>query len=53
MRLVVDGLRPDGTAETDLDVLTAAFGPLRLVHLHREDAIEQAVSWARAEQTGY
>lgn len=53
MRLVVDGLRPDYTAETDLDVLTDAFGPLRTVHLHRDDVIEQAVSWARAERTGY
>lgn len=53
MHLVVDGLRPDGTAETDLDVLADTFGPLRMVHLHRDDVVAQAVSWARAEQTGY
>ncbi len=53
MHLVVDGLRPDGTAETDFDVLTDTFGPLRMVHLHRDDVVGQAVSWARAERTGY
>jgi LPS sulfotransferase NodH len=29
------------------------FGSLRLVYLHRDDVVAQAVSWARAEQTGY
>lgn len=53
MHVVVDGLRADGTAETDLDVLTDTFGPLRMVHLHRDDVVGQAASWARAEQTGY
>jgi LPS sulfotransferase NodH len=53
MHPVVDGLRPDGTAETDRDVLADTFGPLRLVHLHRDDVVGQAVSWAHAEQTGY
>lgn len=53
MHLVVDGLRADGTVETDLDVLTRHFGPLRMVHLHRDDVVGQATSWARAEQTGY
>jgi trehalose 2-sulfotransferase len=52
MHRIVDGL---GTAprRRDLDVLTGAFGPLRLVHLRRDDVVGQAVSWARAEQTGY
>jgi LPS sulfotransferase NodH len=37
----------------DLDVLTAAFGPLRFCSLRRDDTVAQAVSWARAEQTRY
>jgi LPS sulfotransferase NodH len=37
----------------DLDLLTRAFGRLRFVHLWREDTVAQAVSWARAEQTGF
>jgi LPS sulfotransferase NodH len=37
----------------DLEVLGDVFGPLRMVHLRREDVVGQAVSWARAEQTGY
>jgi trehalose 2-sulfotransferase len=37
----------------DLEVLVDAFGPLRLVHVRREDVVGQAVSWVRAEQTGY
>ena len=53
---VVDRLRPSlgaaGHAARDLDVLRAAFGDLRFVHLWREDVLAQAVSWARAEQTG-
>lgn len=52
MHLIVDGLRPD-TAETDLKVLNEALGPLRVLHLRREDVVAQALSWARAEQTGY
>ncbi len=40
-------------AGSDLDLLTGAFGPLRFVHLWREDILAQAVSWARAEQTNY
>jgi LPS sulfotransferase NodH len=39
--------------QTDLAVLEAAFGPLAFVHLRREDIVGQAVSWSRAEQTGY
>lgn len=40
-------------ARSDLDLLTDAFGGLRLVHVTRADVVGQAVSWARAEQTGY
>jgi LPS sulfotransferase NodH len=40
-------------AHRDLTALEHALGPLRLVHLRREDAVAQAVSWTRAEQTGY
>jgi LPS sulfotransferase NodH len=40
-------------ADRDLTALERALGPLRLVHLRREDTVGQAVSWARAEQTGY
>ena len=39
--------------EPDLPILEAALGPLTFVHLRREDVTEQAVSWCRAEQTGY
>ena len=34
-------------------MLVDTFGPLRVVHLRREEVVGQAVSWARAEQTGY
>jgi LPS sulfotransferase NodH len=40
-------------AGDDLALLTTAFGPLRFVHIRREDTLAQAVSWARAEQTGH
>lgn len=50
MDRVVRGLGP---GPSDVDVLTAAFGPLAFVHLRREDVLGQAVSWARAEQTGH
>jgi trehalose 2-sulfotransferase len=53
MHSLVQGLGRVRAAEHDLDVLTDAFGPLRMVFLHRGDVVEQAVSWARAEQTGY
>ncbi|WP_431930295.1 Stf0 family sulfotransferase [Nonomuraea jabiensis] len=49
---VADGLRGAGD-ETDLATLERAFGPLTLIHLRREDLVAQAVSWSRAEQTGY
>ena len=52
MHRIVDGLAPAG-GRRNLDVLADAFGPLRLVHLRRDDVVGQAVSWARAEQTGY
>lgn len=49
---MMDGLgRAPGTP--DLTTLEAAFGPLAFVHLRREDIAAQAVSWSRAEQTGY
>ena len=34
-------------------MLESAMGPLRFVHLQRHDVLGQAVSWARAEQSGY
>lgn len=37
----------------DVTVLERAFGQTRFVHLQRGDVLAQAVSWARAEQTGY
>lgn len=53
MGLLIDGLDPGRRRLRDLDVLVDVFGPLRLVHLRRDDVVSQAVSWARAEQTGY
>jgi trehalose 2-sulfotransferase len=38
---------------SDVEVLERAFGPLAFVHLRREDVVGQAVSWCRAEQTGF
>jgi LPS sulfotransferase NodH len=52
MRRIVDGLDPARTARRDLDVLVDAFGELRFLHVRRDDVVGQAVSWARAEQTG-
>jgi LPS sulfotransferase NodH len=37
----------------DLPVLEEALGLLTFVHLRREDIAARAVSWCRAEQTGY
>ena len=49
---VVEGLsRVPGSS--DLPILEEALGPLTFVHLRREDVAAQAVSWCRAEQTGY
>lgn len=53
MNSVVDGLQSGHGAQRDLDVLTNAFGPLIFLKLRREDVVGQAVSWARAEQSGY
>jgi LPS sulfotransferase NodH len=39
--------------DTDLVTLERAFGPLTFVHLSRTDVVAQAVSWCRAEQTGF
>ena len=50
---LLDGLAPPPRTRSDLAVLAAELGPLRLVHLRRQDVVGQAVSWARAEQTGY
>lgn len=41
---------PDAT--TDLDRLTRTFGPLRFIHLRRDDKLAQAVSYLKAQQTG-
>jgi trehalose 2-sulfotransferase len=51
--LMVGGLRVGTDARRDVEVLVDRLGPLLLVHLTREDVVGQAVSWARAEQTGY
>jgi LPS sulfotransferase NodH len=42
-----------GPGQSDVAILERAFGPLTFVHLRREDIVGQAVSWCRAEQTGY
>jgi LPS sulfotransferase NodH len=52
MHLLVEGLRGHIGGHGDVDVLERALGPLRFVHLERLDVVAQAVSWARAEQTG-
>jgi LPS sulfotransferase NodH len=44
---------PADGGKGDLERLTLALGPLRFIHLVREDVVGQAVSWARAEQTTY
>jgi trehalose 2-sulfotransferase len=48
---LVDRVRPTTSAGSDLDVLRAAFGELRFVHVWREDVLAQAVSWALAEKS--
>jgi LPS sulfotransferase NodH len=52
---LVEGLSGDSAREgrCDVDVLESAMGSLQFVHLQRVDVVGQAVSWARAEQTGY
>jgi LPS sulfotransferase NodH len=47
---VVAKLAPEAAGQ-HLAVLEEVFGPLRFVHLRREDVLAQAVSWLRAEQT--
>ncbi|WP_088289414.1 Stf0 family sulfotransferase [Kineosporia sp. A_224] len=37
----------------EIRALEGALGPLVFVHLRRLDVVAQAVSWCRAEQTGY
>jgi trehalose 2-sulfotransferase len=37
----------------DVEVLEQVLGRTRFVHLQRRDVVAQAVSWARAEQSGY
>lgn len=49
---VAEGLAKP-SAEADLATLERAFGRLAFMYLVREDVSCQAVSWARAEQTGY
>jgi LPS sulfotransferase NodH len=49
---IVTGLRGP-SPRSELAVLEGAFGPLRFLHLSREDVAGQAVSWCRAEQTGF
>jgi LPS sulfotransferase NodH len=44
---------PDDGAISELDVVQRALGPTQFIHIWREDAVAQAVSWARADQTGY
>ena len=48
----VRSVYPDDASDTDLALLGRAFGNLRFVYLSRTDALAQAVSWLRAEQTG-
>lgn len=43
-------LHPD--ASNDVKRLTACFGPLRFIHLTRQDKVAQAVSLVRAQQSG-
>jgi trehalose 2-sulfotransferase len=52
MSHVIAGLDAQLRRRSDLDLLEDAVGTLRFVHLRRRDVVGQAVSWARAEQTG-
>jgi LPS sulfotransferase NodH len=60
MRIMWDSVTPlvtrlqtlSGPAKNDLAQLTDQFGPLRCIHLSRQDKVAQAVSLALAEQTG-
>ena len=53
MGALVGGLDASRSDRRDTVVLTGRFGPLVMVHLRRRDVVAQAVSWARAEQTGH
>lgn len=53
MSQVVSGLDPHPRTQSDVDVLDGAFGALRFVHLQRRNVVDQAVSWALAEQSTY
>ena len=50
---LVHDLDPATSGSPDSDVLERALGPMTFVHLGRVDVVGQAVSWLRAEQTGY
>ena len=43
---------PKSAGQSDAALITSAFGPTRYFFLRREDAVAQAVSRHRAEQTG-
>lgn len=49
---ITEGLQTR-TARSDLALIERALGSLTLVFLRREDVVGQAVSWCRAEQTGF
>jgi LPS sulfotransferase NodH len=53
MHRIVGGLDPFPPTRIELDILIDSFGQLLLVHVQRDDVVGQAVSWVRAEQTGY
>ena len=53
MHLLVEGVGLDRGERSDVEILESRLGPLRFLHLQRRDVVAQAVSWARAEQTGY
>ena len=49
---ILIGLRKPAV-RPDVVALEQAFGTLVFVHLQRRDVVAQAVSWCRAEQTGF
>ncbi len=51
MEAVTSNLRSIGMNGSDLEVLTQAFGETKFVFLERYDAVAQAISRLRAEQT--
>lgn len=44
--------RHDPFSKSDVDSFERSFGPTRFIHLTREDKVEQAVSYVRAQQSG-